>query len=243
MKCITSPELDDTKILSYVEGEADESVVAHMMECPYCHERAQQWSLLQNDLRKRLYRVDCPTPMELGDYHLGLLPAPQTLIVAQHVRGCPLCRHEVAELEDFLSDLAPEVSLLGAAKVLIARLVNSPSASGEQGENNFIPSNVALRGEAKGPMTLEADGIVIILDLQQVEGRMVTILGQLAADDQDRWTGARVEFYQGGILKFSTTIDDLGAFQAEGLMAGSQELQIISKDNSLTVVSNFEIPT
>jgi hypothetical protein len=235
MKCITSPALDDTKIMSYVEGEADDAVVAHMRECPYCSERANRWTLLQNDLKKRLHRVSCPTPMELGDYHLGLLPAPQALIVAQHIRGCPLCAREVVELEDFLAEPAMNETFLGTARRLVARLVD--------GEDGLTPSSVALRGEIKGPLTLEAEGVVVILDLQPVEGEMITILGQLAADDQDRWTGARVEFYQGDQLEFSTTVDDLGAFQVEGIMPGAKELQITTKDNSLTVESNFEVLT
>src|SRR5215211_6835954 len=150
MKCITSPALDDSQIVSYIEGEADESVVAHIKECPFCSEKANQWTLLQNSLRKQLYRVTCPTPMELGDYHLGFLPDPQKLVVAQHVRECLLCRREMAELADFLVDLAPEVSLLGAAKFLIARLLGGNSA----------PTFAALRGEVKGPLTFEADGVV-----------------------------------------------------------------------------------
>lgn len=102
MKCITSPALEDTQIVSYMEGEADAVVVAHINECGFCRERAERWTLLQNGLKKQLYRVTCPTSMELGDYHLKLLPAPQALIVAQHVRECPLCRREVADLEDFV---------------------------------------------------------------------------------------------------------------------------------------------
>jgi hypothetical protein len=39
MNCITSPALDDTQILSYIEGEADDVVVAHIKECPFCSER------------------------------------------------------------------------------------------------------------------------------------------------------------------------------------------------------------
>jgi len=235
MKCITSPALDDSQIVSYIEGEADESVVAHIKDCPYCSEKVTQWTLLQNSLRKQLYRVTCPTSMELGDYHLKLLPDPQALIVAQHVRECPLCRREVAELEGFLGPQITDNGLLRTAKVLIARLIGE--------ENGFMPSPAALRGEVKGPLTLEADGIVIVLDIQQADGGVVNILGQIAADDQDRWTGALVELSQDGKLEFSTTVDDLGAFQAEGIMAGSKELQIISKDNSLTIVSNFEAPT
>jgi len=231
MKCITSPALDDSQIVSYIEGEADESVVAHIKECPFCSEKATQWTLLQNGLRKQLYRVTCPTSMELGDYHLKLLPDPQALIIAQHVRECPLCRRDVAELADFLGAQITDDGLLGAAKVLIARLIGE--------ENGFMPSHAALRGEAKGPLTLEADGIVIILDIQQADGGMVNILGQVAADDQDRWTGALVELHQDRKLEFSTTVDDLGAFQVEGIMSGSKELRIISKDNFLKVVSSF----
>lgn len=232
MKCITSPALDDTQIISYVEGEADDAVLAHMRECAYCSERANHWTLLQNDLRKQLYRITCPTPMEIGDYHLGLLTAPQALIVAQHVRECPLCRREVAELENFLEELAPEVSLLGAARVLIARLIN-----GNGGES--APTFAALRGEAKGPIMLEADGIVILLDIQPTHEGSVNILGQVAADNQDQWTGALVELRQENELQSSIEVDDLGAFQAEGIRPGSKELRIYSKDNSLTVVSNF----
>ena len=235
MKCITSPALDDIQIMSYIEGEADDTVVAHMRECPYCSERARQWTVLQKDLKKRLYRVECPTPMELGDYHLGLLAAPQALLVAQHVRGCPLCRREVAELQEFLIEPVGNEGFLGTARKLIAQLVG--------GADGLASSSVALRGEVKGPLTLEAEGVVIILDLQPANGGMVNILGQLAADDQDRWTGAKVEFHQGDRLEFSATVDDLGGFQAEGIMAGSHELQIFSKDNSLIVVANFEVPT
>jgi hypothetical protein len=237
MKCITSPALDDSKIVSYVEGEADDVVVAHIRECALCSERANRWTLLQNSLRKQLYRVTCPSPMELGDYSLGFLPDSRKLVVAQHVRECPSCRREVAELEDFMGELAPEVSLLGAARVLIARLVRGPSKSG------LFPSGVALRGEAKGPITLEAEGVVIVLDLQQTEEETVDILGQVAADDQDQWTEALVELHQEGKLESSTTVDDLGAFHTEGIMPGSKELQIISKDKSVIVVSNFEVPT
>src|SRR5690349_15493024 len=150
MTCITSPALDNAGIAMYVDGEADEPVRAHIQQCPFCSEKARQWTRLQNSLRKQSYRVDCPTPVELGDYHLGYLPAPQVLVVSQHLRECRHCNREVAILENFLTEPSPETSLLGAAKVLIARL------TGPQLENGWTS---ALRGEAKGPITFEVDGI------------------------------------------------------------------------------------
>ncbi len=237
MKCISSPALDDTQIMRYIDGEADDTVMAHIRECPYCAEKASEWTLLQKRLREQLYRSTCPTPMELGDYHLELLSEPQVLVVAQHVRECPLCRREVVELEDFLGDLAPtENSLLGRAKVLIARLVG-----GNTGESS--PAFAALRGEAKGPMTFAADGIVIVLDLQLDNDGQRIILGQVAADHQDDWTDALVELRKDNQLLISSTVDDLGAFQCKGIIPGPQELRIISKSSSIVVISNFEIQT
>jgi hypothetical protein len=228
MKCISSPALDNVEIVAYVDGEADEAVIAHIQQCPFCSERARQWTLLQNRLKKQSYRVTCPTPMELGDYHLGYLPAAQVLVVSQHLRECTLCQQEVAMLENFLSNLAPEADLLGAAKVLIARLMGAPAAP-------------ALRGEAKGPLTFEADGIVIVLDIQPaIEGKM-NILGQVAADDQEQWTGALVELREDDQVQCTTTIDDLGAFRCEGMISGKQELRIVPTGGSPVVVSNLKL--
>lgn len=138
-------------------------------------------------------------------------------------------------MEKFLSSLAPETGLRGAAKVLITRF------KGAQAEKNLTPVTPALRGEANGPLTFEVDGIIIVLDIQPADERSVNILGQLAADDQDQWTEAVVELRQNNQLQFSTTVDDLGAFRCEGIMAGEQELRILSRDSSQVVVSTFTV--
>src|SRR5687768_1700118 len=230
MKCITSPALENVEIAKYVDGEADEAVIAHIQQCPFCNERARQWTLLQNRLKKQFYRANCPTPMELGDYHLGYLPDPQKLVVSGHLRECLLCKREVAVLEDFLNSLSPESGLLGAAKVLVARLM------GSQAENGLAP---ALRGEAKGPLTFEGDGIVIVLDIQPTKEGKVNIFGQVAAEDQEQWTEAVVELRHSNKLQASTSVDDLGAFRIENIEPGSKELWMILKDGSLILVSNF----
>jgi hypothetical protein len=175
--------------------------------------------------------------MELGNYYLGYLPDSQDLVIAQHLRECALCRQEVAILEDFLSRPIPETSLLGAARVLIARLV------GGLAENGTSPAVPALRGESRGPLTFEADGVLILLDIQPASEGKVNLLGQVAADDQDQWTGALAELRREDQLQFSTEIDDLGAFHFEGVMPGEKELRIISQDRTIIVVSVIENST
>lgn len=231
MKCISSPALDDVQIMRYVEGEGDDAVASHIRECPYCREKATTWTQLQNRLQKQLYRASCPSPMELGEYHLRLLPSPQALVIAQHVRECPLCRREMAELEDFLADPDAQPGFFGAVKVLVARLISQP----EMGH-----AGVALRGEKSGTLIFEADGVVITLDIQPGAKGDLSILGQLAADDQDHWNGAVVELQQAETL-LTSPMDDLGAFNFGALHPGSMQLTITSSQGTVVKVPDIDI--
>jgi hypothetical protein len=219
MECITSPALDDTQIISYVEGEADDVIVAHIKKCPYCAERASRMTLFQKRLRTQLYRSNCPSSIELGDYHLGLLPASQVLVIAQHLRACPHCRREVAELEDFLAETDVQTdNLFYPAKVLFAQLVNGGAT----------PTFGALRGGSKGPIIFETEGVVITLDVQPGPRGQVSILGQVAADDQDSWTGAKVGIRQDDSSQLTASVDDLGAFRFEAVPPTSIQITITS---------------
>ncbi len=237
--CISPPELSDKQLWAYLDHpESNQEIALHLTSCPYCRQKAETLERFQKTLTSQLYRIDCPSPLELGEYHLRMVPASQMLIIRQHLQECPHCAREVAQLEEFfLGDLVPMGnSLLGQARVLIAKFVN-----GKPGEST--PTFAALRGEVKGPITLEAEGLIIVLDIENTNEGKVNILGQVAADDQDQWTGALVKVHQDGELEFSTTVDDLGAFRSEGIMPGSKELQMISKDNSLIIISKFEVST
>jgi len=235
-KCAFPPELDDRQLLAYLDSVADQGTIAHLQGCAYCSERAADLGRFQERLAGRLYRVNCPPSMELGEYHLRMLPAPRMLVVAQHVRECPHCTREVAELQGFLSDLEPaaEGSLLEKAQVLIARLLGP-------GDPAFAPA-MALRGEARGPLTFAAEGVVIVLDIKPITEGRTDVLGQVAADNQDQWTGALVELRKDNQLKMSSIVDDLGAFRCEGVMPGQLELRIIPNNGSVIVISNFEVP-
>jgi len=232
MECITSPALDDTQIISYVEGEADDAIIEHIKNCPYCTERANRLTLLQNRLRARYYRSTCPSPIELGDYYLGLLPESRKPVIAQHVRTCPLCKHDLAELEEFLAEPDVVPNLLDTAKVLFAQLVGAGAT----------PAG-ALRGESKGPLTFEADGVVITLDVNQGRSGQVSILGQVAADDQDSWTGANVELQQVNTLSLTTSLDDLGAFRFEAVRPGATKFMITSIDNVVIETPEIDLTT
>lgn len=237
MTCISPPEPEDWLLTAFLDDEADQDLTLHLQECSHCRERVEALAREQNLLTSRLFRISCPSATELGEYHLRMLTAPQMLMVSQHLRECPHCTKEISQLEEFLSDLGPgpERGVLGMAQVLIARLVSGGKASGATGEPAY-----ALRGEGQGPMTFEVGGILIVIDFQQASDGKLNLLGQVATDQQDDWTDATVELWQGDQLQRETTVDDLGTFRFEDLRPGLMDLKIEARNGTVVMVPTFE---
>jgi len=243
MACVSPPELDDRQLLAYLDGEADPQVASHLKQCPHCREKADALARLSARLTARLYRLTCPSPAELGEYHLGLLLGTQAGAISQHLAECPHCTRELTQLKDYLGELAPELELsLGErARVLVARWVGGKEADSPPGRLALAPAFAGIRGSSRGPITLEADSILIVLDIHPAAEGRVTMLGQVAADDQDRWTGARVELRQTGTLPTAATVDDLGAFRFQEVFSGSTEIMITSTHGIVVQIPSLDI--
>ena len=235
MNCISPPALEDWQLFKYLDGEADGDISYHLELCQFCRDKKDKLALFQDRLKSRLM---CPSPMELGEYELNMLSKGRELVVVQHLRDCPYCESEVAQLRDFLSDLSlnRKGDLLTKAKVLVARLVG-----GQAGELSGLPTYTALRGENKGPLIFEVDGVVITLDVQPGSNGKASILGQVAADDQDRWTGAIVELQQSDLQLLTTSLDDLGAFSFEAVSPGSAQIIITSPQKIVVQIPKFDL--
>jgi hypothetical protein len=234
MNCISPPELSDQQLLEFLDGEAEPEITHHLGICQYCRNKADALARLQNGLTARLYRITCPSPLELGEYHLRILTSPQMLVIAQHVRECPHCEAEVAQLENFLQDLTTDVKpALTPVRVLIARLLG--------GSGEGAAPMPALRGEGKGPIIMEAEGMVITLDVEPGADGQISILGQVAADDQDQWTNASVELQQGDRQPVATSLDDLGAFRFQAVRPGATRIMITSTEGVVIQSPDIEL--
>ena len=55
-------------------------------------------------LQAALYRRDCPTTMELGDSHMGLLTEDKHARIQSHVQRCPHCQAELSRLTNLRVD-------------------------------------------------------------------------------------------------------------------------------------------
>ena len=233
MECITPPALTERQLLEFLDGTANEHTTQHLEQCPYCQGRAHAYQQMENRLKSRLFRAECPPSLELGEFYLRMLPAARKLVVSQHVRSCPHCTREIADLTESLGTDAiqpPDESLLGKAHVLIAQLLGSAGTAG------------ALRGENK-VITLEVDDIVLTFDVQSAPRGMISLLGQIAAEEQDLWTGAVVTLTQEGSPRQTASVSDLGAFHFSAIQPGETHMTITSLHDVLIKVPQLILKT
>jgi hypothetical protein len=79
--------------------------------------------------------------------------------------------------------------------------------------------------------------VLILLDIQPTGEGQVNLLGQVAADDQERWTGAEVEVRRDEALLLTTSLDDLGAFRCKRLDPGLIELTITAGEGTVILAA------
>lgn len=247
MACVSPPELSDRELLTYIDGEADQQVVAHLERCSHCQERARRLTRLQDRLTAQLYRVVCPSPLELGEYHLGLLPRDQAAAVAWHLAECPHCAREVAQLEDYLTELAPtlEPGLLEQVKervkVLVAHLVNGGLAAGLLTQPTLAPAYAGIRGGEGEPFLYQADDVQIAAEVQDDAERSdrKVLLGLVIGMEP---SGVKAHLWQADQRVAVVPVDELGNFVIPGLAPGSYEL-ILSGPEVEIHIQDLEIGT
>ena len=158
------------------------------------------------------YRLSCPEPETLGDYHLRRLPPGERLVVARHLRDCPHCARE---LEMYASPDEEAEGALNKLRGLISRVLwATPSASGL-----LAP---ALRGGPYAQRLYQAEGVQIELQVQPATSgyRRQRLLGQVRpisiVTEVELW-------YESEVLE-SSAVDDEGYFSFDRLKPGAYTL-------------------
>lgn len=178
-------------------------------------------------LHRQLYRVDCPQPQQLGEWHLQLLAPEDALAVAQHVRDCELCRGEVDLLREYLrQSLAPGPSLRSAVRRVIAQLVLPATA----------PAVAALRGEtARRPVHVyEADDVTITIGPGQSSVDLIGLVMATRHAPEDLM-GQPVRLIGADASPRVSELDDIGNFAFDGLTPGPVTIEVCLPDATVVV--------
>lgn len=105
MECSEPGAIRDEELFAYLGGEkVRPAVVQHLTGCAYCSSRLATYQQMDQTLSKNLYRWDCPSNQELGEYQLGLLERREAVTISRHLSQCPLCAAEVTALAQFLAN-------------------------------------------------------------------------------------------------------------------------------------------
>jgi hypothetical protein len=232
MSCKLLQKLDDTQLLTYLDGDADPDLVKHVQGCPHCSARADRLRLDEMLLKAALYRSSCPSPMDLGEYRLGTLARKDVRTVERHVVDCPHCSLELARLERFLGDLAPApepdplAEATGRIRVLVARLVSGARDALTAPTPALAPAYAGIRGAAAGPAIYEAEDAQVSLTAQPsaaAAGRF-ELHGLLIAPEAAG--GSTVNLWRGEDLIASAHVDEGDNFIVSDLTPGVYELVI-----------------
>jgi len=236
VKCVSPPELDEMRLWTYVDGEADQETVHHLEKCEYCRGRADELAKLRNRVGSRLYRINCPSTLELGEYHLGLLEGSEKLVVAQHIRECQHCQGEIAHLEEFLKAQDSQPDVLQSAKVLIATLVGGGGTNREQTGPSLSPALSGLRGDEDEPFTYQAGNVQIVIDVQDdvEQTGHKTLLGLVTGLESN---DCNVQVSKEGETIATASVDEVGNFIVPHLLPGNYQLALKSQEVEIHIKS------
>ena len=221
-------EIGDLELLAYLDGEVEPDLGARIEASEAHLKRAKELARLNQRITANLYRRVCPETIELGEYHLGMLPSEQTLAIEAHLTECPHCSKELAQLSAYLVEEEPETSpgFTEKVKVLVGRLV-SDITGGTPGELTTTPALV-VRGEESETLIYEADGVQIsidVLDDSEQPGAKVLLglVTGIAAEDSEVMV-----IFEGEQIAV-TQVDELGNFEIPGLTTAEYEIIIAGK--------------
>ncbi|HSN75034.1 MAG TPA: hypothetical protein VL334_08080 [Anaerolineae bacterium] len=234
MICQNTPQFDDVELLMTLDCEADPEVAMHVSQCPRCQQRSAELAGLQRAAAARLFRATCPSSLEVGEYHLGMLPASRSASVQQHVAACPYCAQELTQLGSFLNIAdpylhpAPWEAIKRNVQIIVARLTSGPRPGSLFGQPALAPALAGLRGEQRSPLTYEAGDAQIILEVQDGEqqaGRKTLIGLVLGWDNQE----IVVRLWRDERLVSTVTVDTFGNFAIDDLAPGQYEMFVTSE--------------
>lgn len=259
--CMNSMAPDDEELLRHVLDEDPLSVNAqeHLANCSICQQRLTDYARTHHFLLSKLYRTQCPSATQLNFYCAGgILSIDETLRISDHLKECPLCSAEVADIRVILRDFNPfpeedadTLAALRAVPGMLRRIIAS-----------FVPNTpqLAVRGQSSQgqtgwPRQYRAERVNISLHLSRATNGDIMLLGLFTSSDPDEsvdaFEGADAELYTSPgptnlpdlalhdgrppqpLMK--TTVDDLGNLVFKSISPGDYVMLVRLFDSEIVI--------
>lgn len=233
MECIDPGAVTPEDLVAYAGGDGDARTAGHVTACAACADQAAGYATSARILSSRLFRVDCPPALTLGELALGMLEPEDGLTMRTHLALCPHCRADLATLEgtlreDPLAALAPAPGRLAR---IVARLLPAPGRDA---------AYAGVRGSgASGSRTYDAGGLTVSLTVEAEGGGAVArwaLLG-LVVDEEGGTapSGAPIRLLRDGRAVDEAPLDEAGNVVFGALEAGAYDLEIVLDERVVAV--------
>ncbi len=254
--CIQGHALDDLELIAAIDGEASSEVMAHLRACRACAKRAQHFAGLQGLLRKRFFRMFCPSTDDLVAFHHGMPSGEQHTSIAAHVADCPHCYRELSLLKQIASDTlagrAPPMLDIQSTKLPEeAELLPAEPAFSEQRLVIAGPSLGHAPGELSNGSRITQSAGRFAQYAYQAENLQITIDVHPALDQSDRRTLTGVLFLENDLppsgcyasahsvrdnqISYTAELDKLGYFVFPNMIPGPYQLFVHLPDREVVI--------
>lgn len=268
LQCIDPDQVNDEDYLAVITRNTRPGFVSHLDKCEFCRSELQAYQSLDNTMRRQFgfilhnKRLMCPNPQKIGEYVLGMLPAIEHIATGEHIKSCPHCSAELADIRSFvLDDEEQAVVIKPSAKEPV---LNSRPSDADKLEwlrrvvarmieavNPLQTPGYALagvRGETTDlPLTYQAEEVLVTVTVQALKphSKERMVLGMVQRDNSpmEATSGAIVRLYAGETTLATETIDELGNFifdQIVPLSSDTLGLEITLNDK-IVLVENLPI--
>jgi len=226
MSCTTPPELSTTQLRQFNEGEADAGVADHIARCPHCRDQAAQLAILNQRLKRALFRLECPSSDELMDHYDRTLPPERAEAVAAHVAACPRCREETVALERFMHmpDPRPKADAPPSPRFRFKEWVVNLARGGGAFTPGLAPAGIRGTGVAGGSWVYHDAGAEVTLSIvaqdDPVHPGRRRVSGWLIAEPLSGRRDLEAQLRQDDRIAGRSPVDDAGAFYVDDLLPG-----------------------
>jgi hypothetical protein len=180
----------------------------------------------ERELRRILYRFDCPDAQTLGDYQLELLEPDERTRIAGHAVECDECRDELQTLRAFLAmpALVSDPPLARVRRFVATLFMPTPGLA-----------YGGLRGASdSSTRVFEANDVTVSVGRAQTSGSLLGLV-VAAGSPPEALEGHEARLLPRDGLPLRTQLDDLGNFEFGNVSAGLYVLEIDLPDGVLVI--------
>lgn len=220
--------LKDWELDMLLGGDGTPEMEAALAGNPENQARLHQLQKDDKTLFAHLFRTECPTPLELGEWHLNLVDANRAQAIRSHLDICPHCEEELAAITAVVSKPLFQDAPAMRGRSLLKRIIMKLEAlvGDAAGQMAFAP---AMRGNSWSVCYAGGDYLLSLTRQQTISGG--ALIGSILANDL---TG-HATLKQGRSVVYETQLTESATFSFDDITPGFYELVIATPDAELIV--------